>query len=117
MPNLCSYERHIRYSFQDWSSDASGVDDEFLHLTYLENFFLDLGFVKDILGRKMKDSVSYLLYVLPLMLGLVLEVNERLEGVIIWGRKTFWVGMSSSGWDLKIRKHYTQFIITFFNYF
>jgi hypothetical protein len=32
------------------------------------------------------------------------EVNERLEGVVIWGRKTFWVGRSSSGWDLKVRE-------------
>ena len=39
-----------------------------LHQIYCENFFLDPKFVKDILGREMKDSVSYLLYVLPLML-------------------------------------------------
>ena len=32
------------------------------------------------------------------------EVNERLRGVVIWGRKTFWVGRSSSGRDLKVRE-------------
>ena len=37
LPKLCLYERHISGSFQDWSGDASGVDDELRIRCNVEN--------------------------------------------------------------------------------
>lgn len=91
-------------SFQDWNGDASGVDDEFRIRCIVEisSWIWDLW--KTFLVGKWKTQSHISCMFSNWCLGWVVEVNERLEGVVIWGRKTFWVGRSSSGWDLKVRE-------------
>lgn len=116
LPKLCLYERHISGFFQDWSGDASVVDDEFgiRFIVKTSSWIWDSW--KTFLVGKWKTQSHISCMFSHWCLGWVVEVNERLKGVVIWGRKTFWVGRSSSGRDLKereiIKTHITHLFLS-----